>query len=90
MDNRDRWWRNKCKIYAQKLDWELDKIQRPGKSRDQIASVLYGLIKASKLPYDMDAHEHLVKLDDDVHVKKTLNGKPFTTKAMKLISKATT
>jgi hypothetical protein len=58
--------------------------------RTQVRLVSESLRKASKLPYDMGAHEHLVKLDDDVHVKKALNGNPFTTKAIQVISKFTT
>jgi hypothetical protein len=69
--------------------WAWDQT-RESKTVTQVRLVSESLRKASKLPYDMGAHEHLVKLDDDVHVKKALNGNPFTTKAIQVISKFTT
>jgi len=90
MDNRYRWWRNKCVTYSDKMDsWAWNQT-RESKTVTQVRLVSESLRKASKLPNDMDAHEYLVKLDDDVHVRKALNGNPFTTKAIQVISKFTT
>ena len=80
----DLWWNNKCRRYAQKLDHELDMNPRSCKSHTQMASVLQGLIKASKSMVDGYAHEYLVDLD------RRLDAGEFTPTVTKKIRKAIT
>ena len=81
MTYRDRWWRDKCGLYAEKLRFTAP--HRECKSRAQILDVAITLELAGKFAADLDAHEVLQELD-----KRVYNG-DFTTKATQLIRKAT-
>ena len=62
--NNDRWWRNKCAIYADKLgDW-IKSAPRNSKSVMQVDSIRESLLKASKMHYDEQAYDTLVALDN--------------------------
>ena len=62
--NNDRWWRNKCAIYADKLgDW-IKSAPRNSKSVMQVGSIRESLLKASKMHYDEQAYDELLAIDN--------------------------
>ena len=72
--SNDRWWRNKCAIYADKLgDW-IRSAPRNSKSVMQVGSIRESLLKASKMHYDEQAYDELQAIDayvlSDQHTKR--------------------
>ena len=72
--NNDRWWRNKCAKYADKLEaWALDQT-RQTKAVREILYARESLRKASKMNYDQQAYDELQAIDayvlSDQHTKR--------------------
>jgi len=72
--NNDRWWRNKCAVYADKLEsWALDQ-PRQTKAVREILYARESLRKASKMHYEGQAYDELQAIDayvlSDQHTKR--------------------
>jgi len=70
----DKWWRNKCALYAGKLDdWTLEQ-PRNTKTVKQILSIKAMMLVASREINDQDAYDALQALDayvlSDQHTSK--------------------
>ena len=87
MTYREGWWRNKCHLYADRLQDYLDKAKRESKSNEQIRSVMDGLRKASKGNNDQIGYGHLFKLDHDVD-SGIIDGVQLTATAKKIIGRS--
>jgi hypothetical protein len=62
--NNDRWWRNKCDNYGEKLEaWASDQ-PRQTKAVREILYARASLLQASKMHYDEQAYDTLVALDN--------------------------
>ena len=69
-----RWWRNKCAIYADKLEaWAGDQ-PRQTKAVKEILYARASLLQASKMHYDEQAYDELQAIDayvlSDQHTKR--------------------
>ena len=64
--NNDRWWRNKCAIYGDKLEaWALDQ-PRQTKAVREILYARASLLQASKMHYDEQAYDELLAIDNNM------------------------
>ena len=79
--NRDRWWRDKASIYADKLKANLDSRKRTKKVQAELMDVVAGLDNAFKMFNDWDALEFLSDLDRRVYEGE------FSPTASKIITK---
>ena len=75
--NNDRWWRNKCAMYGDKLEaWASDQ-PRQTKAVREIQSIGESLHKASKMHYEGQAYDELLAIDgyvlSDQHTKRAQN-----------------
>jgi hypothetical protein len=82
--NRDFWWRQKCRIYADKLKATLDTGKRTKRVQAEVLAVALELDKASKMFKDEQAHKYLCDLDFVVEAGE------FPPAAAKIITKCTT
>ena len=72
--NNDRWWRNKCDNYGEKLEaWASDQ-PRQTKAVREILYARASLLQASKMHYDEQAYDELQAIDayvlSDQHTKR--------------------